>query len=301
MPSRRRPITVPEEFAAWRIRLDGAGGRDWIATLPDRVEDLLDRWCLTLDGTPPLHGSQALVLMVTRDDRRLALKVSAPQDRTTAQEAIGLRAWNGHGTVELLADEPGTLLLERLDHTRTLHAVPLTTAAEIAGTLIRTLAIPPPPGVPALPDVAAGIAETLKARQRKLGDPVPDRWLCEAMRYAGELPSAGAPVLIHADLHYGNILAGTRTPWLAIDPRPLAGTPEYSIPELLWTRADDLHAPADVHHLLSVLVDTAALNPELARGWAITRCVDYWLWGTEHGLTLDPPRTAKILSALLPL
>src|SRR5690606_39320812 len=38
------------------------------------------------------------------------------------------------------------------------------------------------------------------------------------------LPEAGDR-LLHWDLHYANVLAGEREPWLAIDPKPLAGDP----------------------------------------------------------------------------
>jgi streptomycin 6-kinase len=202
--------------------------------------------------------------------------------------------------VELLEAEPGALLLERLDHKRTLDAVPLWEAAEVAGGLIRTLAIPAPPGLTTLPEVAAGMVETLPERQRRLGDPVPERWFSTALRYAAELPGDGEEVLIHADLHYGNILAATREPWLAVDPRPLLGTPEYSTPELLWTRAVELRSAAEIRRLMAVLTDVAALDGDLARGWVITRCVDYLLWGLERGLTVDPARCERILSALIP-
>ncbi|WP_436536625.1 aminoglycoside phosphotransferase family protein [Actinoplanes sp. HUAS TT8] len=289
-------IVVPEQFAHWRAHLDGDGGREWVASLPSRAERLLDRWRLTLDDAAPRHGGQALVLMVSRDDRPLVLKLSAPQDTTTAQEAAGLRAWRGRGTVELLESEPGALLLERLDPTRTLHSLPVEQAAEVAGRLIRTLAIPPPPGLPGLPE----IAKTLAPRQRGLGDPVPGRWFSQACAYAVELPGAGENVLVHADLHYGNVLAGARRPWLAVDPRPLHGPPEFAIPELMWTRADELGSAAEVRGLFARLVEVAGLNADLALGWVVTRCVDYWLWGHERGLTTDPARCERVLDALAP-
>jgi streptomycin 6-kinase len=50
--------------------------------------------------------------------------------------------------------------------------------------------------------------------------------------------------------------------------------------------------------LLAVLADSGELDGEKARGWAIVRCVDYWLWGLEHGLTEDPKRCRRILAAL---
>jgi streptomycin 6-kinase len=85
--------------------------------------------------------------------------------------------------------------------------------------------------------------------------------------------------LTHADLHYGNVLAGDREPWLAIDPKPLAGDPEHSVPELLWARADEIEDAQGVRRLLTVIVENGALDAEKARRWAIVRAVDYWLWG----------------------
>ncbi len=93
--------------------------------------------------------------------------------------------------------------------------------------------------------------------------------------------------------------AGERESWLAIDPKPVAGDPEHAVPELLWTRVDDVDGAKGIRLLLAVLVDSGALDAGLARGWAIVRCVDYWLWGADHGLTEDPKRCQRILEALV--
>jgi streptomycin 6-kinase len=42
---------------------------------------------------------------------------------------------------------------------------------------------------------------------------------------ARQLGARAGDRLVHADLHYGNVLAGDREPWLAIDPRAVAGDP----------------------------------------------------------------------------
>jgi streptomycin 6-kinase len=288
-------ITVPQEFAEWCVRVDGEAGRRWVESLPSLVAHLLERWDLTVDGDQPLHGGLGLVVLARRGEQPLALKLSPPGDGT---EALALRAWRGRGVVELLDSEPGALLLERLDHTRSLHALPIWEAAEVAGALIRTLAVPAPDGLRTLARVAAEIAERLPRRQRALGNPVPPGWMAAALGHAAELGPAGDRVLIHADLHYGNVLAGTRQPWLAVDPRPLHGAPEYSVPELLWTRADDLHTDADVRRLLQILAKAGSLDAAAAHGWVVVRCVDYWLWGLERGLTVDPARCERILTAL---
>ncbi|WP_144127595.1 aminoglycoside phosphotransferase family protein [Catellatospora sichuanensis] len=293
-------ITVPEQFAEWRIRVDGEAGRRWVQSLPTLVELLRERWDLVVDDAAPLHGGLSLVVLVRRGGQPLALKLTWLVD-SAGEEARALRAWQGRGAVALLAAEPdvGALLLERLDHTRSLHTLPLPEAAEVAGSLIRALAVAAPAGVRTLREVAAEIPETLARRQRALGYPVPPGWVEAACGHAVELAEAGEQVLIHADLHYGNVLAATRQPWSAIDPRPLRGAPEYSVPELMWSRADELPADADVRRLLDILVTAGNLDVEAAHGWTVTRCVDYWLWGLERGLTIDPARCERILSALI--
>jgi streptomycin 6-kinase len=227
------------------------------------------------------------------------LKLTCPAERSV-DEARALAAWRGRGAVLLLeADaESGALLLERLDATRTLDRLELRAAAQVAGRLLRRLAIRAPEGVRPLRDVAGDIGVSLQGRQERLGRPVPEGWLATASGLAHELGANAGDRLVHADLHYGNVLAGNREPWLAIDPKPVAGDPEHAVPELLWTRVDELEDAEAIRRLLAVLAGSGQLEVEKARGWAIARCVDYWLWGLENGLTEDPKRCRRILAAL---
>ncbi|MEV6304291.1 aminoglycoside phosphotransferase family protein [Actinoplanes sp. NPDC051861] len=295
-------IEVPGDFAAWRARVNGEAGRRWVESLPELVERLAVRWQLTVDDAAVRYGALSLVVLVRRGGQPLVLRIGWPEE-TTVGEIAALRAWDGHGVMALHDADPetGALLLERLDHDRSLHTLPIEEAAEVAGALIRTLAVPAPAGVNSLCAIAAGISERLIRRDRALGSPIPRRWVEAAHRYAAELGPAGERVLVHADLHYGNVLAAVREPWLAVDPRAVHGAPEYSVPELMWTRADDLRADADVRHLLRTVVEAGRLDAEIAYGWVVARCADYWLWGLEHGLTVDPVRCERVLSALAPL
>ena len=52
--------------------------------------------------------------------------------------------------------------------------------------------------------------------------------------------------------------------------------------------------------ILDLIVSVAGLDADLARAWSIVRSVDYWLWGLEAGLTIDPVRCARVLGALGP-
>lgn len=44
------PIEVPAPFVATTVEREGDAGRDWLAALPDLVEELLRRWNCALDG-----------------------------------------------------------------------------------------------------------------------------------------------------------------------------------------------------------------------------------------------------------
>ncbi len=292
-------IVVPVAFAAVRSADGGDVGRQWVAALPALVERLCQQWGLEVEDPAPMHGYFGLVVPVKRRGERCALKISWQED-VTADEAIALATWDGRGAARLLAANPeaGALLLERLDWRRSLRHLELLEAAAVAGGLVRRLAVAAPPGIRTLHDVADDLAASLPSRQEKLGRPVSKRWLDAACDLARELGPHVSDRLVHGDLHYGNVLAGQREPWLAVDPKAVAGDPEFSVPELLWTRIDEVSDASGVRRLLAVLVESGALRADIACGWAILRCVDYWLWGLANGLTNDPVRCQRVLEAI---
>ena len=105
------------------------------------------------------------------------------------------------------------------------------------------------------------MADSLAVRNRDVGSTVPARWVGQAASLARQLAAAAGTSLVHADLHYGNVLAGAREPWLAIDPHAVSGDPEQSVPELMWTRIDELDDSA-VRALLDIIVEAGRLDAE---------------------------------------
>lgn len=292
-------ITVPPGLAEHRIRQGGDGGRRWLGALPGLVEEFRSRWGLTLADGPAGYGANSLVIQATRSGQPCVLKLCWREDPPT-NEVTALRAWNGTGAVMLLesSEAHGALLLERLDPGRSLAEPELFDAAAIAGELIRELAVPAPPGLRSLTADVEYIASSCGARQQQLGNPLPPRWVRQAVGLARDLGTDVGTTLIDTDLHYGNVLAGTRRPWLMIDPKACAGDPERSVAELMWTRIDDTGTDDDIRALLSVLVDAGKLDAEKALAWTVARAVDYWLWGLGVGLTEDPVRCHRLLAAL---
>src|SRR6202034_3114050 len=143
-------------------------------------------------------------------DGRRALPV--PRPRPPVGSHHRRRPAGARGPVELPAcDAPrGALLLERLDASRSLAAIPVAEAAAAAGTLIRTLAITPSGSFPSLRAQARQLAVTIPARQRALQDPLPGPWITQAARLAVGLARDTARLLVHTDLHYENVLTSRR-------------------------------------------------------------------------------------------
>jgi streptomycin 6-kinase len=156
---------------------------------------------------------------------------------------------------------------------------------------------------PLLRTTARRLAATLEIRQRSLRHPVPGRWITLAVHLAGELARDPDRWLVHTDLHYENILASERPgqPWVAIDAKAAVGAPERSVAELLWTRVDELPDPHAITDLLDTFVTAGQLDRAKAIAWGFVRTIDYWLWGLDNGLTIDPLRCERVASALAPM
>jgi streptomycin 6-kinase len=296
-------IRVPERFAADTLTREGEAARTWLARLPELAGELCARWGLRVAGDP-MHGYMALVVPVLRGDARCALKVSWIDDETVNEAAV-LALWNGGGAVRLLDadDTAGALLLEWLDPRCRLAEADLSVAVPVAGRLLRRLAVPVPAEwsarpVPGLREWALDLAAELPGLWRAVGRPFPERRLDEAVEAATALAPRADGLLANRDLHYGNVLAGEREPWLVIDPKVMRGDAEFGLAPLLWRRLGEAGGPAGLRRRFDALVDEAGLDAELARGWTLLRAVDYQLWGLDLGLTEDPALCATVIDWL---
>ncbi len=270
--------------------------------LDDLVAELSAQWGLSVNVDAVRHGYSGVVMSALREGEPFALKLAWPPARTRV-EAAGLMEWNGRGAVQLVAHDAdrGALLLEQLDASCSLASLPLNEAAVIAGQLIRTLAVSPDGQFQTVAESARAIAESNRYQQSESA--VSGRLRDVAADLARSLAGDDQELLVHADLHYNNILASSRDDdrWVAIDPKPLIGAPERSLGELLWTRVDELHTPAEICRLLEVLIASGGLNRDLALAWAFVRVIDYWLWASGVGLTVDPVRCERVAQAIEPL
>ena len=310
-PSRRPELTVPPALVASHTRYVGEAGRAWLDALPGLAESLLARWRLRPDG-PATCGTVAWVLPVVREDGVPAVLKVQPVDEETAGEPLALRAWDGRGAVRLLDHDAasGALLLERLDARRSLGAVPDALAAlrTLSVLLARLVSVPAPPGLRRLADVAAPLPRRARRARRRCTDPADRRLLEHCAGALRELLSEPGDRLLHWDLHYDNVLAPPpdrrREPWLAIDPKPLAGDPGFELLPALHNRWEDLVATGDVaravRHRFDLMTEVLGLDRRRAVGWTLARVLQNLLWALHSpGASPWAARDRVVARALL--
>ncbi|MFI6157981.1 aminoglycoside phosphotransferase family protein [Kitasatospora sp. NPDC051170] len=294
-------VEIPPALAVSLEENLGPGGLAWVRGLPALARESLERWELRPDG-PAAHGVVALVLPVRRaDGSRAALKLQ-PVDEETQGEPLALRTWHGRGAVRLLDHEPatGAMLLERLDATRTLLDVPeeeaLRAIAELLSELTRHQA---PPGMRQLGEITHDLLLDAPGIHGRLADPDERRLIAACARALTEVRTRPGDRLLHWDLHYGNVLAPLpdgdgRAPWLAIDPKPLAGHPGFELLPALTNRWDDLRATGDTARALrrrfDLLTEALDLDRAEATAWTLGRVLQNTRWSVVDGgrTALDP-------------
>ena len=258
----------------------GPAWASWVDALPRLVAEVLEEWQLVADGDL-MHGFCALVVPVRTAGRRPAvLKIAFP-DEESEHEHLALQHWHGHGAVQLLRADPHrrVMLLERLHHEDLTDLWDLE-ACEVVAGLYPRLHVPAPPQLRSLTSYVGRWAADLDELPRSA--PIPRRLVEQASALARDLcaDEASTGVMIHGDLHYENVLAGDREPWLVIDPKPMSGDPHYELAPMLWNRFEELAGDTrnGVRRRFHALVDAAGLDEDRARAWVVVREVLNAMW-----------------------
>lgn len=205
------------------------------------------------------------------------LKVVVP-DRESEHEGDALAFWGGRGAVRLLGADPDrhALLLERCAPGSRLDGGDLATAAGV----LRRLHRPAPVHGPfrSLVTEAARWQDMIPAAWERFGRPFERALVDRAVGLLGELaPTQREQVVVHQDLHAGNVLLCAERGWLAIDPKPLVGEREFDVVALARNAADPVRC-------VDALSADLGLDRERARGWAYAHAL---AWGWDDDGWLD--------------
>jgi streptomycin 6-kinase len=233
---------------------DGDGRRAAALSL----EEVAREWGLRLDAPSPRarHSEVAFA-------GDAVLKLRRADDDESDEEAEALALWDGDGAVRALRHDRArrALLLERAVPGDDLSTLPEDEATAIAVDVAATLW---------KRGQAPGLSPGLSPF-RSVHDHVP-RWLANARAPSSAVElydrlEKRAHTLVHGDFHHHNVLRSARG-WLAIDPKPMLGEPEYDVAPFLWNPL-----PPGLRHAESRIAAFAAagLDEGRIRAWAAIR------------------------------
>jgi streptomycin 6-kinase len=229
--------------------------------------------CTLRDGTP--------AVIKTEPDR-------GPDDEfLTGLDALVFYAGRGMVRVLEVARDDRVVLMELVVPGETLWHAPIDGALEAVASVMSKLRGAPPKGH-SFPDVRA-YQRAWPNHLRLYRGPGPiDADLFEiAERLFTELcDSAAEPVVLHGDLHYGNVLSSDREGWLAIDPKGVVGEPCYEVGDLFRNRVDELYGSSDPVRAMRRRVETVAartgFDAERVRSWALAQAVLSEIWTADE-------------------
>ncbi len=84
--------------------------------------------------------------------------------------------------------------------------------------------------------------------------------------------------LLHGTFRQSKVLAGERTPWLAVGPDPVVGEQAFDLARLVRDRVEDLIAQASgaatTRRRVKRLAESLEVDRERLRGWTLFRAVE---------------------------
>jgi streptomycin 6-kinase len=182
-------------------------------------DQYLTRWALTPDGDPIVTVTSGLLPVRWRGVPAI-LKIA-----THAEERLGNRLmvwWDGEGAARVLAHAGDALLLERAESTKFLIDLARSgrddEASRILCGVVAKLHAPRRTAIPDVVPLSKWFAALEPASARHGG------LFARSAAVARDLLSAPRDVVVlHGDIHHGNVLDFGERGWLAIDPKGLIG------------------------------------------------------------------------------
>jgi streptomycin 6-kinase len=261
----------------------------WLESIPDLISEFERKWNIRI-GAPFALSYNYVAPARLHDGSPAVLKIGFPTDKEFQTEIDALRIYDGEGIVKLLnADEArAVLLIERLE-----PGIPLRElqddeqATKIMASVMKKLWKPLLQGhtFPHVSDWAKGIGRYREKFGRSSG-PLRAYLVDKADDLFQELiGSTSEAVLVHGDLHHGNVLSAQRNAWLAIDPKGVAAEPAYETAAMLRNPEPELLKKSDLKHTLRkrivILSEALSLDAKRIQKWGIAQTVLSVIWSIE--------------------
>lgn len=255
----------------------------------------LARWDLVPDGEP-IETRSSLLLPVRHDGVPAMLKVAREEEERRG--ATVMAWWHGEGATKVLARHGEALLLERATGTRSLAAMVAAGGDDEASRILckATMRLHAPrPGPPSelvpLPRWFEALAPAARIQGGLLAR-------ADAAAQA-LLADPREAVVLHGDIHHGNVLDGGERGWLAIDPKGLLGERTFDFVNILRNPdAATALKPGRFARQIDVLAAAASVERQRLLDWTLAFTGLSAAWhladGTSPDLDLAVARLALI-------
>ncbi|MEV2198311.1 aminoglycoside phosphotransferase family protein [Streptomyces phaeochromogenes] len=267
-------------------------GDDWLEKLPEAAQQAVALRELTVERVQVPGGRSSLVVLVRLPDGTPAVLKLAPGRARPESERAALAHWDGLGAVRLLepAGAEGVLLLERLHPDVSVRSLAEAKSMLEAAGALRRLWVEPPAG-PVFETVAERTgrqAEAMRAGADAEAAPLVDAALAVRDELLAAPPEAR---LLHGTFRQSKVLAGERSPWLAVGPDPVVGECAFDLARLVRDRVEDLIASpsgsAITRRRVKRLAESLDLDQERVRGWTLFRAVESGVRARRVGRSQD--------------
>lgn len=263
----------------------------------------LSRWGLTPDGQPLETHTSQLLPVVTKDGQKAILKLTDDDSERNGCELMVW--WNGNGAAKVLAHAAGAILLERATGAGSLADMSWSgndaQACRIICHAASRLHLPRNASTPALTPLLYWFRCLAPAAKKHGGI------LTHCAEVANVLLSSPQnEVVLHGDLHHGNILDFGTKGWLAIDPKGLVGERGFDYANI-FTNPDlaDPTKPVAIEpeifaQRVNIVSEIAKIERQRLLMWIIAWCGLSSAWFLQEGdCATIPLRIAELASAEL--
>lgn len=278
--SYRREVITDEDLVRECLRLDERFGAERAAAfgqmLPNLLAELVDRWDVTPQRLLPSGATSVVVAVTDRSGVPAVLKIS-PDAPFLSRQAGMLRHLGPTGRVPLVLEEAatdGAMLLERVEPTRTLNesrdSPPAPEEwADLLGDLHGT-------SLDGVTDLLRQRCEDMFRRigARRATDQVSAHvsrsvWGRAVEECLSLLETDSEQVVIHGDLHLGNVLRSDQHGLVVIDPKLCVGDRCFDMVDFVVTTgtADQMVARA------LELAPLAGVEPDRLLRWSRVNAV----------------------------
>lgn len=224
------------------------------------------------------------------------------------REACALRAFEEHGTVQVLKQREGVILLERVIPGISLKGYfpeKEKESIQIACDLIKKLhQTPIPTGhFPHIRDWLVAIDKHIEDHVESHGGNQTDPIFTQALLKARDLKNylletSPQEVFLHGDLHHDNILSHGDG-YVVIDPKGVIGDPAFEVAAFIRNPIPNLLEAQNAVAIITTRIHAFAVNLEMDHQritqWSYVQAVLSWVWNIEDGLCTDYFRDLTIL------